>query len=395
MNTTSVICFIVFLLNPLFGCFLFLLTLFNHEKLSIFFISLFAGILAYNLVPYDTMDLASHYMKFSELHNMSVSDIWSDGVNIFLYLCMKCLNAAGINKEWLPFIATFIGYYILLNALRNNIPAYWCRKEKMICFIIWLLSISFLSLSNGIRSGLSSAFFIYAVICQRNYKHLSFIIYSVLACMMHSFAIPMVILLFSMPLILKRKMLSQRFFKIAIIMSVSLSFLVDINSLIVFIFNNLSFLPYIDQIYNIYIIGDRWGGGASFDTNTFIARLITQAPFFYCILVLLISKRKDDFFILGAVLVSVSLFLSQFWVVSERYQYVSVLLVTLHLIFNNEYFLLRRKIIILLYFVIQTAVLIWGLYRFRYMILPSLEFIIYPFLFCFYNTVDMNKLIKV
>ncbi|EHI0387397.1 hypothetical protein J3O02_005265, partial [Escherichia coli] len=69
--------------------------------------------------------------------------------------------------------------------------------------------------------------------------------------------------------------------------------------------------------------------------------------------------------------------------------------VTLHLIFNNEYFLLRRKIIILLYFVIQTAVLIWGLYRFRYMILPSLEFIIYPFLFCFYNTVDMNKLIKV
>ncbi|EHJ7894831.1 O113 family O-antigen polymerase, partial [Escherichia coli] len=163
----------------------------------------------------------------------------------------------------------------------------------------------------------------------------------------------------------------------------------------VFIFNNLSFLPYIDQIYNIYIIGDRWGGGASFDTNTFIARLITQAPFFYCILVLLISKRKDDFFILGAILVSVSLFLSQFWVVSERYQYVSVLLVTLHLIFNNEYFLLRRKIIILLYFVIQTAVLIWGLYRFRYMILPSLEFIIYPFLFCFYNTVDMNKLIKV
>ncbi|HEB0311252.1 TPA: O113 family O-antigen polymerase, partial [Escherichia coli] len=114
MNTTSVICFIVFLLNPSFGCFLFLLTLFNHEKLSIFFISLFAGILAYNLVPYDTMDLASHYMKFSELHNMSVSDIWSDGVNIFLYLCMKCLNAAGINKEWLPFIATFIGYYILL-----------------------------------------------------------------------------------------------------------------------------------------------------------------------------------------------------------------------------------------------------------------------------------------
>lgn len=395
MNTTSVICFVSFLLNPLFGCFLSFLTLFNHEKLSILFISLFAGILAYNLVPYDTMDLASHYMKFSELHNMSVSDIWSDGVNVFLYLCMKCLSAAGINKEWLPFISTFIGYYILLNALMNNIPAYWCRKEKMVCFIIWLLSISFLSLSNGIRSGLSSAFFIYAVICQRNYRHLSFIVYSVLACMMHSFAIPMVTLLCAMPLILKRKIFSQRLIKVVIIMSMTLSFFVDINSLIVNIFNNLSFLPYIDQVYNIYIIGDRWGSGASFDTNTFIARLITQAPFFYCILVLLISRGKDSFFVLGAILVSVSLFLSQYWVVSERYQYVSVLLVTLHLVCNDKYFLLRRKTIIWLYLVIHSFVLVWGLYRFRYMILPSLEFVIYPFLFCFYNTVDINKLIKV
>ena len=33
------------------------------ESISIFLISLMGGITAYNLVPYETMDLATHYYK--------------------------------------------------------------------------------------------------------------------------------------------------------------------------------------------------------------------------------------------------------------------------------------------------------------------------------------------
>ena len=183
--------------------------------------------------------------------------------------------------------------------------------------------------------------------------------------------------------------------KICLIACIVVSGFVGVLAILENIISSLSFIPYIDQIYKIYIVGDRWGSSAEFDLNTRIAQFITQLPFFFSVFILLISNRKNIIFITAVLISCISIITFQFWVISERYQYVTILTTTFYLISKESTFLLPKRFLLLTLFILQIIVTIWAFYRFRYMIIPSIAFITYPFLFFFYRTLDLSKLIKV
>lgn len=363
------------------------------ESISIFLISLMGGITAYNLVPYETMDLATHYYKFEALKGINYYFIFDEGINVLFYFYMKALGDLGFNKEWVPFFSTFFGYFFLLTSLKRNLPASLRDSTRIYLYLLWFLTISFLSLSNGIRSGLSSALFIYALQYAYNKKMFKAILWGIISTLVHSFVAPLLFIIIVINFL--NKFFSKRMLKICLIACIVVSGFVGVLAILENIISSLSFIPYIDQIYKIYIVGDRWGSSAEFDLNTRIAQFITQLPFFFSVFILLISNRKNIIFITAVLISCISIITFQFWVISERYQYVTILTTTFYLISKESTFLLPKRFLLLTLFILQIIVTIWAFYRFRYMIIPSIAFITYPFLFCFYHTLDLSKLIKV
>ncbi len=393
MNTSLIFSLILFIINPLVGTILSCLYLAKNEKVVIFVVALMAAICAYNIVPYDTMDLATHYRKFEDLASQSYSEIFDVGENILLYFYMKTLNVIGINKEWMPFTSTFIGYYLLLSALKYVLDAKISSSQKYSCYMLWFISISFLSLSNGIRSGLSVAFFIYSLVSLYHFRTKTFILFSILSILMHSFIAPVIILLIICNWF--HKLVSMRILKVIIVISILVSLIIDVTSVIEFFVQKLSFIPKLENIYRIYVTGDRWGGDAEFNLNAKIAMFLTQLPYYLSVFVILFSRTKDTFYICAVLSASISLVFSEFWVISERYQYVSVLCTVIYLLSSKSEFYVSKKLIILMFYFMQLIAITWLFYRFRYVFIPTISFVIYPFLICFIKTVDLSKLIKV
>lgn len=393
MNTSLLFSLIIFIINPLTGTILSCLYLAKNERVVIFVVALMAAICAYNMVPYDTMDLATHYRKFEALASQGYSEIYDAGENVLLYFYMKTLSVIGINKEWMPFTSAFLGYYLLLSALKHVLDAKISDSQKYLCYMLWFISISFLSLSNGIRNGLSVAFFIYSLVSLYHFRKKIFILFSILSILMHSFITPVVIL--SIICSWFHKLVSMRILKLIIVTSILASLIIDVTSVIEFFVQKLSFIPKLENIYRIYVTGDRWGGDAEFNLNTKIAMFLSQLPYYFSVFVILLSRTKDTFYICAVLSASISLVFSEFWVISERYQYVSVLCTVIYLLNSKSEFYISKKLIILMFYFMQLIAITWLFYRFRYVFIPTISFIIYPFLICFIKTVDLSKLIKV
>lgn len=390
MTKFSIANFYLFMLNPLLGTVVSLTRLVSHEKQSIIYISLFMGVCAYNLVPYATMDLATHYNQFVALKDITYSEVINSGVNVLLYIEMKLIDAIGLNKEWLPFLFTSVSYYLILISLSCIIKGFPYR-DKILIFTLSLLTISFFATANGLRNGLSTALFVYALCCYLNGKKIKSALISILSVLTHSFTLPLVLFLIISNILLK---LPLRFLKFVMLFSLVVSVSVSLTPILLFLLEKMSFISYVDMINRIYILGDRWGANASFDETSSIIRFITSLPLYASVLILFLSKKKNIFYVIAAATVSISLLLLDFWVISERYQYVAVLLSFFYFcsIYNNE---LKLKILYILLFMCQLLVLIWSIYRFRLMIIPSVEFIYMPFILCFYHTVDFRHFIRI
>lgn len=393
MNISLLLSLLFFIINPLMGTLLSLRYLVNNERAVILIISLMAAICAYNVVPYDSMDLATHYRKFLDLKNETYSDIFGEGSNVFFYFYMKTLSLLNINKEWIPFSSTFVGYYILLSAF-SQVAINGNSKVKIYTYyVLWFFTISFLSLSNGIRGGLSAAFFIGAMIALYNNRFLFFFISSVLSVLSHSFMLPVIIIL----LISKRinRLFPLLMLKLVIVVSIIIALMINMTEFMDLFVSQLSFIPGVDAIYKIYILGDTWGAAATFDFNSKLAMFLSQLPYFCSLFILVLSRTKNMIYICAVFTSAIALIFSDFWVISERYQYIVVLSTLIYLLSVHSKFYLSKNLLITLFCIMQVVALAWSIYRFRYVFIPTISFVIYPFLICFMKTVNLSKLIKV
>lgn len=169
----------------------------KNEKFGYFMISLFMGMLAYTMIPYDTMDIVRHYEKFELFSSISFDELFLEGrlVDYIFNVYAWAIINIGLSKEFVPLSVTFISYYFYLIAFKIIIDREFASSQslyvsyKYIVFLGFFLIINeirFMDAASGLRNIFSFSMFSYALI---NYiytkKYFSLILLSLLAIGIH------------------------------------------------------------------------------------------------------------------------------------------------------------------------------------------------------------------
>ncbi len=169
----------------------------KNEKFGYFMISLFMGMLAYTMIPYDTMDIVRHYEKFELFSSISFDELFLEGrlVDYIFNIYAWAIINIGLSKEFVPLSVTFISYYLYLVTFKiiidrefssSNSPRVSHKFIVLLGFFLIINEIRFMDAASGLRNIFSFSIFSYALI---NYiytkKYFSLILLSLLAIGIH------------------------------------------------------------------------------------------------------------------------------------------------------------------------------------------------------------------
>lgn len=169
----------------------------KNEKFGYFMISLFMGMLAYTMIPYDTMDIVRHYEKFELFSSISFDELFLEGrlVDYIFNIYAWAIINIGLSKEFVPLSVTFISYYLYLVTFKiiidrefssSNSPRVSHKFIVLLGFFLIINEIRFMDAASGLRNIFSFSMFSYALI---NYiytkKYFSLILLSLLAIGIH------------------------------------------------------------------------------------------------------------------------------------------------------------------------------------------------------------------
>ena len=160
-------------------------------------ISLFMGMLAYTMIPYDTMDIVRHYEKFELFSSISFDELFLEGrlvdyiFNIYAWAIIK----VGLSKEFVPLSVTFISYYLYLVTFKIIIDREFSSSSSphvshkfivLLGFFLIINEIRFMDAASGLRNIFSFSIFSYALISYiYTKKYFSLILLSLLAIGIH------------------------------------------------------------------------------------------------------------------------------------------------------------------------------------------------------------------
>lgn len=188
-NKISILALVVFLISPLLSLPLIFYGIYYRERLGLFVLSLFGGILSFYLLPSWDLDLSRYYMIYDEISNggwsglMEVLNNHNDYVFFFIYYLFSLI---GFKFQFVLFVLATLCYYSLLFIFDSIVKKFNYSKDVyfiwMLCFV---LSLPILSLLSVTRFSLALTFFIiyiYHKLEGRNRKALLFLFIS---CITH------------------------------------------------------------------------------------------------------------------------------------------------------------------------------------------------------------------
>ena len=147
----------------------------KNEKFGYFMISLFMGMLAYTMIPYDTMDIVRHYEKFELFSSISFDELFLEGrlVDYIFNIYAWAIINIGLSKEFVPLSVTFISYYLYLVTFKiiidrefssSNSPRVSHKFIVLLGFFLIINEIRFMDAASGLRNIFSFSIFSYALI---------------------------------------------------------------------------------------------------------------------------------------------------------------------------------------------------------------------------------------
>ena len=170
----------------------------KNDNLGYILFSFFMGLLAYTMIPYDTMDITRHYEAFEDISKVNISEVFDYG-RVFDYsfnLYMWTIHYIGLPKEFVPFSFIFIQIMFYFLSLKIVIHYSFSNREVPLWFMglslfLILNEIRFIGAASGLRNGLAFSIFIYAQIEYFfAHKRLKFFLLSLLSMLMHMSVIP-------------------------------------------------------------------------------------------------------------------------------------------------------------------------------------------------------------
>ena len=197
MSGNKLIIFIGSLFYPIYFLPLAFQYVIKNEKFGYFMISLFMGMLAYTMIPYDTMDIVRHYEKFELFSSISFDELFLEGrlVDYIFNVYAWAIINIGLSKEFVPLSVTFISYYFYLITFKIIIDREFASSQSLyvsykyivlLGFFLIINEIRFMDASSGLRNIFSFSIFSYALISYiYTKKYFSLILLSLLAIGIH------------------------------------------------------------------------------------------------------------------------------------------------------------------------------------------------------------------
>lgn len=220
VNFIMVLAFTPFATLTLFFSFL------KSSRISIFLYSLFVALISYSYKPYAGYDKTRHYEMYNYVKTLSFTDFWgyvtSFSPDFLFYLLLHFAGKLGISFHHVVFLCTFVTIFLIFFVLNEwkckvGMNRFW----NVIMSIMVLCSVYYLDVFSGIRFYLAASFFLYGLHLLSKGKVFS-IFFLFLSAITH-FSIILVL-----PLCLfcySYKFINFSYLKIAIVLSLGLSFL--------------------------------------------------------------------------------------------------------------------------------------------------------------------------
>lgn len=309
----NILTLFIMLINNVVALSLILISIMKKKE-SIFIIALFFAVLGYYFRPYtEEYDIARYYLMFEDKLLRESTFLYHK--DIYAEYIIKFLLKWNLPKYFLGFTSAFIVYYFSFKSLKiileKSNKAYYLRY-----YIFYYMSIPIIGYT-GIRFLPAASIFIYSLILKYINNDKKYFFYMFGSCFFHSAMILLIILFYFNEYLLRK--LSLKIYKIILIISIILGFLLntEILSIIIKKVNELGFI-YID---NNYLYG-KWGvgylkqfKGLSYYKNLFLFVLDKSIVFLYFFL----NKRKNNtkkfLYLLG----SFCLLTMKFATIFERY----------------------------------------------------------------------------
>lgn len=182
------------------------------SKYFLFVYALILGGFAYLLSPPENYDLFRHFERITSLKMLSFSTIMEQsktGYYIFDAYAWV-INEFGLSIHVLPALTVFLAYsfvFLVFYNIKKTNDRQISLISLSLIFLVFILSVDFVGLSSGIRSGLATCFLFYlAYKLYFQKKFLLFIVGSAFAFFIHPFSIAISIVVicpFFFPIIVK------------------------------------------------------------------------------------------------------------------------------------------------------------------------------------------------
>lgn len=350
----------------------------EKSRLNILLFSTLLGMFAFLTIPLHNDDLATHYYIFEDIKGMSLDEFkifllfQSD---YFLQVLSYSFSNLGISKQFIPFIAVFISYYLKLEIFIDFYKDKLYNKIGSILLLIIILAIDYRGIVLGIRNGLAVSVLIYGIyllFINNNRKGWFFVVFS---SIIHSMTLIVI------PLILISGMNLKSNIYRNIFLASFLFLFIGSSSVIINLLNfPISFLPF-NIINKIEVYTEGYWALEYLDDQSFkaktallIRQLLIFSIYIYLILIPHKSKLRNLIYLIGSFANILFVFPNLF----GRYSHITlgIFIIILLYEYNKP---LKKNMLILLYYISIVVVFnfIGMIYSMRHSIILSYPKMIY------------------
>ncbi|HHS9559007.1 TPA: EpsG family protein [Klebsiella quasipneumoniae subsp. similipneumoniae] len=282
-----------FLLNPLLGSAFAIRGVGRNSYFSIIIVSLLLSLMAFIMKPYVGWDIVRYYDYYNsgEVRVNTFASYFFDIGTISVII--DFMAYAGIKKEFIPTLSTFIQYFGIFTATHLALRTYLPNNKKInyYFYLLAFFSSSFIASASGVRNGASLGFFILGYyLFFENKKKTSYILFF-LASLMHFFVLIPIVLMLTNKI---WSMISIKLYKIVLVVTMLFAFIGISNLMITSIFIVMKPLLLAINMYKVdYVIAGQYSAFIAKDLYDIVLRILTLLPLML-ISVLIIKIKKTE-----------------------------------------------------------------------------------------------------
>lgn len=199
----AILAFVLFLISPLVSLPFLLLSIFNRERIALFVLALFFGVLSFYLIPTWELDISRYYFMYDRIASVNfngLKKVLEEQNDYFFFFIYFIFTRFGIGFQTYMLIVSTLCFYSCFRVgdfvIRRFNPT---RLSYFVLMISFVLSLPILSMISLTRFSIAFVFFMLYVYYHLKSKRKTSLFFLLLSCFTHfafSVYVPFLILFY-------------------------------------------------------------------------------------------------------------------------------------------------------------------------------------------------------